>query len=204
MNLLQFFLILQCLCSSKQSDTSMHKSVGSRPSAILKSQSTRLGNRKSGVTAAGDSSLLSLSSSSSSSTPSPSSLTAISSSRQLTGTAQHPRRGRQLNNIPIRNMATKPQLNVHDFPRPPLVEQTPRHLVIKWNNQVVADTKEAYWVLETTHPPSKRLLSPSFYFTCSTILLLICVLTSHSILPTTLIHLLLLHHDSSPQQDFNV
>lgn len=49
----------------------------------------------------------------------------------------------------------KQKLNVHSFPRPPLCERTDRHLVIKWNDTVIADTKEAYWVLETTHPPSK-------------------------------------------------
>jgi hypothetical protein len=59
--------------------------------------------------------------------------------------------------------STKPKakLNVHKFPRPPLCERTDRHLVIKWNDQVVADTKEAYWVLETTHAPS------TFIFTYS-------------------------------------
>jgi len=51
-------------------------------------------------------------------------------------------------------MPPKPKLNVHSFPRPPLLEKTPRHLQIKWNNQTIADTKDAYWVLETTHPPS--------------------------------------------------
>ncbi|ETN46200.1 uncharacterized protein HMPREF1541_00384 [Cyphellophora europaea CBS 101466] len=51
-------------------------------------------------------------------------------------------------------MSTKAKLNVHDFPRPPLLEKTSRHLVIKWNNEIVADTKDAYWALETTHPPT--------------------------------------------------
>ena len=50
----------------------------------------------------------------------------------------------------------KSKLNVHKFPRPPLLERTPRHLVIKWNNAIVADSKDAYWALETTHPPSMR------------------------------------------------
>lgn len=53
------------------------------------------------------------------------------------------------------SMPPKPKLNVHNFPRPPLLEKTPRHLQIKWQNQVIADTNDAYWVLETTHPPSK-------------------------------------------------
>ncbi|KAI9743821.1 MAG: hypothetical protein M1818_002555 [Claussenomyces sp. TS43310] len=51
-------------------------------------------------------------------------------------------------------MSPKPKLNVHNFPRPPLLERTPRHLQIKWQGQLIADTKEAYWVLETTHPPT--------------------------------------------------
>lgn len=52
-------------------------------------------------------------------------------------------------------MPPKPRLNVHNFPRPPLLERTARHLQIKWNGELIADTKDAYWVLETTHPPSK-------------------------------------------------
>lgn len=56
-------------------------------------------------------------------------------------------------------MPPKPRLNVHNFPRPPLLEKTPRHLQIKCNGQLIAETKDAYWVLETTHPPSK----PHFY-----------------------------------------
>lgn len=54
-------------------------------------------------------------------------------------------------------MASKTKLNVQSFPRPPLLEQTPRHLQIKWNGELIADTKEAYWVLETHHPPSNYL-----------------------------------------------
>ncbi|KAL8665204.1 MAG: hypothetical protein Q9202_002426 [Teloschistes flavicans] len=56
-----------------------------------------------------------------------------------------------------------PKLNVHNFPRPPLLEKTPRHLQIKWNNQLVADTKDAYWVLETTHPPTYYLPPSSLH-----------------------------------------
>jgi hypothetical protein len=57
--------------------------------------------------------------------------------------------------MPITVMAARPKLNVSKFPRPPLLELTPRHLVIRWNGQTLADTKAAYWVLETTHPPSE-------------------------------------------------
>lgn len=55
---------------------------------------------------------------------------------------------------PLTIMPPKPKLNVHNFPRPPLLEKTPRHLQVKWRDQTIADTKDAYWVLETTHPPS--------------------------------------------------
>ena len=51
-------------------------------------------------------------------------------------------------------MPPKPRLNVQNFPRPPLLERTDRHLQIKWHGQIVADTKDAYWVLETYHAPS--------------------------------------------------
>lgn len=45
-------------------------------------------------------------------------------------------------------------INVQSFPRPPLLEKTPRHLQIRWNGELIADTRDAYWVLETHHPPS--------------------------------------------------
>jgi len=51
-------------------------------------------------------------------------------------------------------MPPKPRLNVQNFPRPPLLERTPRHLEVKWHGQTIADTKDAYWVLETYHAPS--------------------------------------------------
>lgn len=53
--------------------------------------------------------------------------------------------------------STKPKLNPRNFPRPPLCEKTPRHLQVKWQDQVIADTKDAYWVLETHHPPTYYL-----------------------------------------------
>ncbi|KAK8074091.1 hypothetical protein PG994_004990, partial [Apiospora phragmitis] len=57
----------------------------------------------------------------------------------------------------ITTMAATPKLNVQSFPRPPLLERTPRHLQVKWNGQLIADTKEACWVLETHHPPTYYL-----------------------------------------------
>lgn len=56
-----------------------------------------------------------------------------------------------------RTMATATKLNPRNFPRPPSCEKTPRHLEIKWNGQLIADTKDAYWVLETHHPPTYYL-----------------------------------------------
>jgi hypothetical protein len=55
-------------------------------------------------------------------------------------------------------MPPKPRLNVQNFPRPPLLERTSRHLEVKWHGQVIADTKEACWVLETYHAPSISLV----------------------------------------------
>jgi uncharacterized protein (DUF427 family) len=54
----------------------------------------------------------------------------------------------------LEKMPPKPKLNVQNFPRPPLLERTPRHLQIKWHGQTIADTEDAYWVLESYHPPS--------------------------------------------------
>lgn len=54
-------------------------------------------------------------------------------------------------------MTSGAKLDPRTFPRPPLCEQTPRHLQIRWGGQVIADTKAAYWVLETHHPPTYYL-----------------------------------------------
>ena len=52
-------------------------------------------------------------------------------------------------------MLPKPRLNVQNFPRPPLLEKTSRHLVVKYRGQTIAETSDAYWVLETYHSPSQ-------------------------------------------------
>lgn len=51
-------------------------------------------------------------------------------------------------------MATAPKMNVQSFPRPPRLEKIARHLRITYKDVEIADTKDAYWVLETHHPPS--------------------------------------------------
>ncbi|EFQ26863.1 uncharacterized protein GLRG_02683 [Colletotrichum graminicola M1.001] len=51
-------------------------------------------------------------------------------------------------------MAAHIKMNVQSFPRPPLLEKVSRRLQILWNGQVIADTRDAYMVLETHHPPT--------------------------------------------------
>lgn len=63
----------------------------------------------------------------------------------------------------IINMPPKPKLNVQSFPRPPLLEKTPRHLQVKYQSHTIADTKDGYWALETHHPPSKSFPSQSIF-----------------------------------------
>jgi uncharacterized protein (DUF427 family) len=45
------------------------------------------------------------------------------------------------------------QESVWDYPRPPRVEDSPKHIQVIFNGVVVADTYRAKRVLETSHPP---------------------------------------------------
>ncbi|KAI6357065.1 hypothetical protein MCOR25_007763 [Pyricularia grisea] len=54
-------------------------------------------------------------------------------------------------------MAAIQKLNVQTFPRPPALQKISRHIQIKWHGHLIADTKDAYWVLETHHPPTYYL-----------------------------------------------
>ena len=49
------------------------------------------------------------------------------------------------------------QESVWDYPRPPRLEQTARHVVVVFGGQTIAETRRAYRVLETSHPPSYYL-----------------------------------------------
>ena len=111
--------------------------------------------------------------------------------------------------VPI--MSVKPKLNVHNFPRPPLLERVPRHLRISWNGTPVVDTKASYWALETTHPPSmgslqNMSLNAVFlgFFLCSDSkfgLVSLRMLTSlSSILHTAIRSFLFCYLDTSPEQ----
>ncbi|MDX6324695.1 MAG: hypothetical protein QOK15_1049 [Nocardioidaceae bacterium] len=49
------------------------------------------------------------------------------------------------------------QLSVWDFPRPPALVQWHEHVTIRFGGAVVAETPEAWCVLETSHPPTYYL-----------------------------------------------
>ena len=43
--------------------------------------------------------------------------------------------------------------SVWDYPRPPRVEQSSRHIRVVFNDATIAETSRAFRVLETSHPP---------------------------------------------------
>jgi len=45
------------------------------------------------------------------------------------------------------------QESVWDYPRPPSIKRSPRHIVITAGGQVVAESSRAWRVCETSHPP---------------------------------------------------
>lgn len=47
-----------------------------------------------------------------------------------------------------------PKESVWNYPRPPRLESNTRHLKVIFNDQVVAETRRGYRVLETSHPPT--------------------------------------------------
>lgn len=51
---------------------------------------------------------------------------------------------------------TKPQVgqeSVWDYPRPPKLERSDRHIEVLFNKELIADSRRALRVLETSHPP---------------------------------------------------
>lgn len=46
------------------------------------------------------------------------------------------------------------QESVWDYPRPPRLEQSGRHVVVRLGDVILADTRRAWRVMETSHPPS--------------------------------------------------
>lgn len=55
--------------------------------------------------------------------------------------------------IPIPIKLKHGQESVWDYPRPPRLEKTDKQIQIFFNGQLLADTRRAYRVLETSHPP---------------------------------------------------
>lgn len=46
------------------------------------------------------------------------------------------------------------QESVWDYPRPPALEQSTRRVRVEFAGRIIADTREAFRVLETSHPPT--------------------------------------------------
>ena len=46
------------------------------------------------------------------------------------------------------------QESVWDYPRPPRLEPTVRHLQVIFAGEIIADTQRGYRILETSHPPT--------------------------------------------------
>ncbi len=46
------------------------------------------------------------------------------------------------------------QESVWDYPRPPRIEKTEKRIQVVFNGETIADTTNAYRILETSHPPS--------------------------------------------------
>lgn len=55
--------------------------------------------------------------------------------------------------VPRRQEPGPGQESVWDYPRPPRVEPTARHVEVFFNSVRIADTRAALRVLETSHPP---------------------------------------------------
>ncbi len=48
----------------------------------------------------------------------------------------------------------KPERCISDFPRPPAIERECQRLTVVLGGVKIADTTEAWRILETTHPPT--------------------------------------------------
>ncbi|MEL6657719.1 MAG: DUF427 domain-containing protein [Bacteroidota bacterium] len=45
------------------------------------------------------------------------------------------------------------QESVWDYPRPPRLEPSTKHIKVYWQDQLIAESNQAYRILETSHPP---------------------------------------------------
>ena len=70
---------------------------------------------------------------------------------------------RRANELPTTPIVPGPgQESVWDFPRPPAVEPSHEHVVVRFGGQVVAESNDAVRVLETSHPPVYYLPRAAF------------------------------------------
>mmetsp|Transcript_2589 Transcript_2589/g.2925 ORF Transcript_2589/g.2925 Transcript_2589/m.2925 type:complete len:163 (+) Transcript_2589:173-661(+) len=54
----------------------------------------------------------------------------------------------------MRRIEPKPgQESVWDYPRPPKLEKVDKEIRVIWNGKQIANTNDAYRILETSHPP---------------------------------------------------
>ena len=58
---------------------------------------------------------------------------------------------------PIPEKPKAGQESVWDYPRPPRLEPTSKHIRIVFNDQIIVDTNRALRMLETSHPPTYYL-----------------------------------------------
>ena len=63
---------------------------------------------------------------------------------------------------PARDPVGPGQVSVWDFPRPPSLEQWGERVQVVLGGEVIADTTEAWVVLETSHPPTYYLPASGF------------------------------------------
>lgn len=65
---------------------------------------------------------------------------------------------KKMSSISARRIPPGPgQESVWDYPRPPRLENTSKHIEVIFNGVVIADTRNAKRVLETSHPPTYYL-----------------------------------------------
>ena len=55
---------------------------------------------------------------------------------------------------PFADVPKQGQVSVWDFPRPPALVREEREIVVRWGQTLVARTRGAWAVRETSHPPT--------------------------------------------------
>lgn len=58
------------------------------------------------------------------------------------------------------------QESVWDYPRPPRLERTAKHIQVVYNGMVIADSQRAWRVLETSHPPVYYIPPQDIHMEC--------------------------------------